>query len=195
MAPMSFMAELTQTDGAQLLEVVARALDQCVADGTQLQVDPSDFDASVQQEAASFVTLRREDGSLRGCMGSSAATRPLICDVAINTHAAATRDPRFAPLTLAERPGLEPSVSVLSALEPLHVTDTDDLVRQLRPGVDGLLLVDGRHRGTLLPAVWDVIAEPERFVTEVKAKAGWAPDYWSSTLAAFRYTAQSFGPS
>jgi AMMECR1 domain-containing protein len=75
------------------------------------------------------------------------------------------------------------------------VTDTDDLVRQLRPGVDGLLLVDGRHRGTLLPAVWDVIAEPERFVTEVKAKAGWAPDYWSSTLAAFRYTAQSFGPS
>mgnify|MGYP003754303193 FL=1 len=195
MAPMSFMAELTQTDGAQLLEVVARALDQCVADGTQLQVDPSDFDASVQQEAASFVTLRREDGSLRGCMGSSAATRPLICDVAINTHAAASRDPRFAPLTLAERPGLEPSVSVLSALEPLHVTDTDDLVRQLRPGVDGLLLVDGRHRGTLLPAVWDVIAEPERFVTEVKAKAGWAPDYWSSTLAAFRYTAQSFGPS
>jgi hypothetical protein len=192
---MSFMAELTQTDGAQLLEVVARALDQCVADGTQLQVDPSDFDASVQQEAASFVTLRREDGSLRGCMGSSAATRPLICDVAINTHAAASRDPRFAPLTLAERPGLEPSVSVLSALEPLHVTDTDDLVRQLRPGVDGLLLVDGRHRGTLLPAVWDVIAEPERFVTEVKAKAGWAPDYWSSTLAAFRYTAQSFGPS
>ncbi|MBT4101614.1 MAG: AmmeMemoRadiSam system protein A [Gemmatimonadetes bacterium] len=189
------MAELTQTDGAQLLEVVARALDQCVADGTQLQVDPSDFDASVQQEAASFVTLRREDGSLRGCMGSSAATRPLICDVAINTHAAASRDPRFAPLTLAERPGLEPSVSVLSALEPLHVTDTDDLVRQLRPGVDGLLLVDGRHRGTLLPAVWDVIAEPERFVTEVKAKAGWAPDYWSSTLAAFRYTAQSFGPS
>ena len=195
MAPMSFMAELTQTDGAQLLEVVARALDQCIADGTQLQVDPSDFDASVQQEAASFVTLRREDGSLRGCMGSSAATRPLICDVAINTHAAASRDPRFAPLTLAERPGLEPSVSVLSALEPLHVTDTDDLVRQLRPGVDGLLLVDGRHRGTLLPAVWDVIAEPERFVTEVKAKAGWAPDYWSSTLAAFRYTAQSFGPS
>jgi len=46
-----------------------------------------------------------------------------------------------------------------------------------------------------LPAVWDLIADPERFVTQVKTKAGWAPHDWSSTLVAFRYTAQSFGPS
>ncbi len=189
------MSNLTPEQGAELLQVGERAIDMLIEQGAELQVDPSTFDLSLQKAAASFVTLRRADGSLRGCMGSSQAIRPLVCDVAANAFAAASRDPRFSMLTSQERQGLQMSISVLSSLQPLKVLNTEDLVDQLRPGADGLLLVDGTRRGTLLPAVWDVITDPECFVTEVKAKAGWAPDYWSATLEAFRYTAQSFGPS
>ncbi|MBT3345211.1 MAG: AmmeMemoRadiSam system protein A [Gemmatimonadetes bacterium] len=187
--------ELTAAEGAELLQVANLAIDRWVEMGTELVVDASAYSPGLQAEAASFVTLRRVDGSLRGCMGSSMALRPLVCDVASNAHAAATRDPRFDQLRSDERGGLQVSVSVLSPLERMDVTDTADLVRQLRPGVDGLLLVDEGRRGTLLPAVWEALSDPERFVAEVKGKAGWPADYWSETLAAFRYTAQSFGPS
>ncbi len=186
--------ELTAAEGAQLLQVADLAINQYVERGTELQVDASVYGGALRAEAASFVTLRRSDGSLRGCMGSSVALRPLVCNVVSNAHAAATRDPRFDSLTSGERAGLQVSISVLSPLERMDVTDTTDLVRQLRPGIDGLLLVDDGRRGTLLPAVWDALPEADRFVAEVKGKAGWPVDYWSPTLAAFRYTAQSFGP-
>ena len=49
----------------------------------------------------SFVTLRHE-ASLRGCMGTLKAKRPLIEDVAHNAHASAARDPRFEAVTADE---------------------------------------------------------------------------------------------
>lgn len=192
---MSCMSELTQAEGVDLLQVADRSIDWTVAEGTEMSVVTADFAPALIRQAASFVTLRRADGSLRGCMGSSTAVRPLVCDVAANAHAAATRDPRFDVLRPEERAGLQVSVSVLSPLERMTVADTQDLVQQLRPGIDGLLLIDQGRRGTLLPAVWEVLSDPARFVVEVKAKAGWSADYWSENLSAFRYTAQSFGPS
>ena len=82
---------------------------------------------------------------------------------------------------------------------PLGPVTVDPIVHQLSD--QGFVhIVDEAHEDehaieVHLPAVWDLIADPERFVTEVKTKAGWAPHDWSSTLVAFRYTAQSFGPS
>jgi AmmeMemoRadiSam system protein B len=82
---------------------------------------------------------------------------------------------------------------------PLGPVTVDPIVHQLS-GQGFVHIVDEAHEDehaieVHLPAVWDLIADPERFVTEVKTKAGWAPHDWSSTLVAFRYTAQSFGPS
>ena len=47
--------------------------------------------------AASFITLTQA-GRLRGCIGSLAAQRKLLDDVAHNARAAAFADPRFKPL-------------------------------------------------------------------------------------------------
>ncbi|MEC8932271.1 MAG: AmmeMemoRadiSam system protein A, partial [Candidatus Latescibacterota bacterium] len=193
--PTSSMSDLSSSDCNRLLMVAEQAIDHLLAEGVALQIDLSDYPASLHRQAATFVTLRREDRSLRGCMGSSIPMKPLVEDVADNTFAAATRDPRFPRLTHTERPGLQLSISVLSPVERMQVAGTADLIQQLRPGIDGLMLVDGSRRGTLLPAVWQAITDPQQFVTEVKAKAGWDADHWSETIAAFRYTAQSFGPS
>lgn len=141
--------------------------------------------------AASFVTLKR-GSALRGCIGTLEAHRALAVDVAENAFAAAFRDPRFPPLTDREWPGLDLSVSVLGAPRPLHCDSQDDLLRQVRPGIDGLILEDGEHRGTFLPAVWEQLPEPREFIAQLKRKAGLPAAHWSDRLRWSRYTSQSF---
>lgn len=137
--------------------------------------------------AATFVTLECA-GALRGCVGTLDACQPLLVDAALNAHAAAFGDPRFAPLTRTELAGLEMHVSILSAPEPLAFGSEAELLDQLRPGVDGLILREGGRRGTFLPVVWASIAEAPAFVAALKHKLGLPTDYWSDTIEVWRYT-------
>ena len=78
-----------------LLETASVSLRHGVEHGGALVVDVADYDEPLQRLQASFVTLRENGGSLRGCMGSSRALRPLIQDVALNAYAAGFLDSRF----------------------------------------------------------------------------------------------------
>ena len=46
----------------------------------------------------------------------------------------------------------------------------DDLLRQIRPGIDGLVLSDQGYRGTFLPSVWESLPEPLLFLQHLKLK-------------------------
>ncbi|MGP1677438.1 MAG: AmmeMemoRadiSam system protein B [Burkholderiales bacterium] len=120
---------------------------------------------------ASFVTLTQE-GRLRGCIGSLEAQRPLGEDVRHNARAAALSDPRFPPLTREELAATRIEVSLLSTPKLLAFADHADLIAQLRPGEDGLILEYGQARGTFLPQVWESLPDPEQFIAELKRKAG-----------------------
>jgi hypothetical protein len=136
---------------------------------------------------ASFVTLKA-GGRLRGCIGSLAAYQPLLDDVKKNARAAAFQDPRFPPLTLPEFDAIAVEVSLLSPQAPLSFTSEQDLLAQLRPGIDGLVLSHGQHRGTFLPQVWESLPRPEDFLAQLKRKAGLATDFWADGIAVSRYT-------
>lgn len=138
------------------------------------------------------MTLHRQ-GELRGCIGTLLAHRPLVEDVQTNARAAAFEDPRFPPLRSPELQGLNIEVSLLSSLEPMQFEDEEDLLRQLRPGVDGLLMEHHFHRGTFLPAVWRTLPESRLFLAKLKVKAGLPEDFWSAELKVRRYTTQSWG--
>jgi AmmeMemoRadiSam system protein A len=175
-----------------LLEVAQASIEHGLRLGRALPVDPACYPEALREPRATFVTLHLE-GRLRGCVGSLEAQRPLVADVAESAWSAAFRDPRFDPLDRAELRGLAISISVLGPLEPLAVASEQELVARLRPGVDGLLLRQGRLRGTLLPAVWRHVADAREFVREVKRKAGLPEDHWSEELEALRYTVESIG--
>lgn len=147
-------------------------------------------DALVEKRST-FVTLK-QNRQLRGCIGALEATRPLVRDLAMNAFAAAFRDPRFSPVTMAEFQGLEIHVSVLSPIEPLPVQSEAELLEKLRPDVDGLVLEEGERRGTFLPAVWRNLPDAGEFLTQLKLKAGLAPDYWSESIRTYRYTTEEF---
>ena len=148
-------------------------------------------DPVLRQVRASFVTLKRHQ-HLRGCIGSLEARRGLLDDVIHNAEAAAFRDPRFRPMTRDELPEVEIEISVLSPPVPLPVGSRAELLASLEPGHHGLILQEGAHRATFLPAVWESLGEPELFLGELLRKAGLGPDHWSERLRFLTYTTESF---
>ena len=144
-------------------------------------------DAWLKPARASFVTLT-QNGRLRGCIGSLEAQRPLDEDVSRNARAAALSDPRFAPLTPDELASTRIEVSLLSTPKLLAFTDHADLIAQLRPGEDGLILECDGARGTFLPQVWESLPDPEQFVAELKRKAGLAPGVSTDKCRIQRYS-------
>ena len=144
-------------------------------------------DPALDRPGATFVTLTQEAG-LRGCVGSLEARRALSVDVSANAIAAAFHDPRFAPLAAHEFGITSVEVSLLSPQEAMAFADEGDLLRQLRPGVDGIVLQHGQRRATFLPQVWETLPEPRQFVAALKRKAGLREDFWAPDVKAARYT-------
>jgi AmmeMemoRadiSam system protein B/AmmeMemoRadiSam system protein A len=135
---------------------------------------------------ATFVTLTQA-GDLRGCIGSLEAHRPLERDVRANAVAAAFRDPRFPPLSLAELPHTRVEVSLLTPPQAMNFSDEADALRQLRPNIDGVILIAGHRRSTFLPQVWEQLPEPRMFMAHLKQKAGLPADWWSTEVKLQRY--------
>jgi len=183
---------LTETHRTILLDTAWDSIRHGVESASPLQVDAGSWEAPLSEPGASFVTLHK-GGELRGCIGSLQAFRPLITDVAENAFAAAFRDPRFARLQAHELPELTLDISVLSAPLPMTFNSERDLLSQLRPHQDGLILQDGLHRGTFLPSVWESLPEAERFLQQLKLKAGLTPDHWSENIRVWRYSTECFG--
>lgn len=152
---------------------------------------PLEHDLSLEpwldEPGAVFVTLRRVDGELRGCIGSIEARRPLLEDLRHNAVAAAVRDPRFPPVGPAELQELLLEVSCLTRPQPIAATSEIDALRQLAPLVDGVILSYGGHRATFLPQVWEQLPEPRDFLHQLKKKAGLPVDFWAADVRISRY--------
>ena len=95
--------------------------------------------------------------------------------------------PRFPPLTSEELASTRVEVSLLSTPKLLAFADHADLIAQLRPGEDGLILEYGEARGTFLPQVWESLPDPEQFVAELKRKAGLSPGVSTAKCRIQRY--------
>ncbi|WP_218961921.1 AmmeMemoRadiSam system protein A [Actinomyces ruminis] len=149
----------------------------------------------LDRPGAAFVTLRAADGSLRGCIGSLEAHRPLGDDVVANAIAAALRDPRFPPVTAMELPALHLEVSVLTAPEVMEARDEQEVRRRLRPGVDGVVLSLGARRATFLPQVWEELPDPADFLRQLKRKAGWPAGFWDADLVVETYRVRAWEES
>ena len=132
--------------------------------------------AWLRQAGATFVTLTKSGGALRGCIGSLQAARPVGIDVAENALGAAFRDPRFPAMTAQEWPQCSVEVSLLGAAKPIRFADEADLLSQIRAGEDGLILEHGGKRATFLPQVWESIPDAKLFLLELIKKAGLPAD-------------------
>jgi len=176
--------------GPALIELACAAIAGGLTTGRPKAVDlAAGLPAALTEPGAAFVTLRRHS-ELRGCVGSPVARRALGADVVDNAFRAAFEDPRFPPLRLDELQGLHLSVAILTAPAAMHCADEADLLMQLRPGIDGLIIEDGGRSALFLPAVWHMLPDKRQFLAQLRQKAGMAADHWSASFRASRFTAE-----
>ncbi len=185
------MQDFTIEEKKTLLRIARASIEEKLKSGRNLDLDLGSLPPRLREPGASFVTLEIH-GSLRGCIGSVEAYRPLAEDVRDNAIKAAFNDPRFPPLTIGELGKVEIEVSVLTKPVPLLYRDVDDLMQQIQPGIDGLILEYGYFRGLFLPQVWEQLPGKEEFLSHLSLKAGLPPDayrYPGVTIKRFRVIA------
>ncbi len=182
---------LNEVDRQTLKEIARESVLNGLNNHQPPVVNIADYPSILQEKKATFVTLNINH-NLRGCIGTLSACRALVDDIAHNAYAAAFSDPRFPPVGQNEFKQLEYHISVLSDTRPMQFDSEDELLQQIRPGIDGLVLEDNGYRGTFLPSVWEQLPGKEEFLLHLKQKAGLPASYWSDTLKVSRYTVESF---
>ena len=106
---------------------------------------PKNVPPEMKGKAGVFVSLHKSD-ELRGCIGTIEPDEGNIAEEIIrNAIHAATRDPRFNPVTPEELASLEYSVDILSEPEPISNE------KELDPKKYGAIVEAGWRRGLLLP--------------------------------------------
>lgn len=172
-----------------LLSLARESIQHGVFHGRSMKVDLEQLPDELAEHRASFVTLELK-GKLRGCIGSLEASRPLAEDVVSNAFAAAFKDPRFTPLQESEIDILDVYISILSPAEPIDFSSEQELLNQIRPEIDGLIIEAAGRRGTFLPSVWQSLPEKKNFLANLKMKAGLPQHYWSDDIKVMRYTTE-----
>jgi AmmeMemoRadiSam system protein A len=171
-----------------LSQQLARQIPQNEIDSLNAALTDPCFNAS----CGTFVTLKI-DGQLRGCIGNLTSNEPLRSGVRRNAINAAFHDPRFSPLRASELDCVSIEVSILSEPRPLYYRDASDLLKKLRPDIDGVILRKGPASATFLPQVWEQLPQPRDFLTHLCLKAGLASDAWQhSELEVSTYQVQYF---
>ena len=175
---------LTEADKRALLEMARAAVEAQVRGAA-----PPDPVLALPEATGAFVTVKNH-GELRGCLGTLQCRVGLAQEIVRCASDAASRDPRFAPLTAEELPAVSIEVSVLGPLQPIDPVTHDAIVI----GRHGLVVEQGRRRGLLLPQVateWGWT--PEQFLRQTCLKAGLPGDAWRHGASVYRFEADVFG--
>jgi len=174
------MEALSTEDGTKLVATARQAIADHLGGRN---TDPTSGEGIVVSVARGvFVTLLDEMTSrgMRGCIGNPFPKASLLSETARCAVEAATTDPRFDPVRLAEfQQRITVEVTVLSPLEHIVVESPLDLPLNIEIGRDGLFVDGLGSRGLLLPQVAvDEGFDPEEFLNQCCLKAGLMPDAW-----------------
>ena len=175
---------LSDDQRAYLLRLARQTMVDAVSGRASAPLDP----IPLPDASGAFVTIKQQ-GELRGCLGTLQNRRGLAAEVARCAVDSAREDPRFPPVTPAELAGLSLEISVLGPLERIEPRPDAFTI-----GVHGLVVEQGYRRGLLLPQVatewgWG----PEEFLAHTCVKAGLPPDAWQHGATLYRFGAEVFG--
>ena len=131
----------------------------------------------LKTRAGAFVSIHKF-GSLRGCIGTIAATKEnLALEIIHNAVSAVSEDPRFQPVTEDELKYLDINVDVLGEAEKISSTAELDVKKY------GVIVQSGYKRGLLLPDL-DGVDTVEQQIAIARRKGGIAP---SEDVELFRF--------
>lgn len=158
---------LDPCDKGSITGLARNAVEAYVLSGCLVEPQPFPDTSPLGRPSACFVCIKTVGRELRGCMGTvEPECSTLAEEVVANAVKAATRDPRFCPVSGDELPSLLYSVDVLGSLEPARFED-------LNPSAFGVVVTDqsGSRRGLLLPNI-ESIETADQQVGVAARKAG-----------------------
>ncbi len=183
---------LSEDEGKYLLGVARETIKNKLGGIEEPQINWKEIPEKFQERLGTFVTITIED-SLRGCIGHIIPRESLIEGIKENAINAAFKDPRFHPLTKEEFERIEIEISILTSPQELSYAGAEDLLKKLRPGIDGVILKKGFYEATFLPQVWEQLSKKEEFLSQLCMKAGLSSDSWKKeNLQVSTYQVQSF---
>ena len=151
------------------MRLARQTIETYIRTGKKISVPDGLPDEMYANRAGVFVSLK-EEGALRGCIGTIGPVRNSIAEEIIeNAVSASTKDPRFHAVREDELDRLEYSVDVLSPAEIIASEEELDVRRY------GVIVTKGSRRGLLLPNLEGVDTVQEQ-VAIAKRKAGIAAD-------------------
>jgi AmmeMemoRadiSam system protein A len=168
---------LSSEERSLLLVQARHALTTAVTGKPLEPIHLEEFPPKLREKGVTFVTLRIGE-NLRGCVGALEPYQPLVEDVREHAVAAAQNDYRFTPVSPEELESISIEISRLTTPEALEYDGPDDLVKKLRPGIDGVVLRDGLRQATFLPQVWNKVPSPRIFLDHLCQKMGAPADLW-----------------
>ena len=113
---------LSQVQKKELLKIARNSIESFVKTGKVPDIPSKD--ARLNEIEGAFVTIQKH-GTLRGCIGNIIGQEPLYQTVRDMAVAAASKDPRFTPLTVGELKDIHLEISVLS--KPRRVKDASEI--------------------------------------------------------------------
>lgn len=191
-SPSTEGALLTTDEQDVLLELAETSIYEGLAGRNHLRADIDALPPRLREPHGAFVTLHVRS-ELNGCIGRLETDDPLGALVPLLAFESAFGDPRLPALQHYDVADLHIEISVLTPLDRMTVRDRDDLLAQLRPGIDGVLIRAFPYQATFLPAVWASAPDPDFFLDLLFRKAGLPPGSWPPDLQVYRYEAALFG--
>lgn len=159
------------------VSLARRAVEEYIRTGKKLSVPAGLPGEMYQTKAGVFVSLK-EEGRLRGCIGTICGTRPCVAEEIIeNAISACSKDPRFLPVKEEELPRLSINVDVLGETEKIDSPLKLDVKRY------GIVVTKGARRGLLLPDL-EGVDSIEAQIAIAKRKAG-IPEWEKADLERF----------
>lgn len=147
------------------VRLARQTIETYVRTGVKIKVPGGLPEEMYERRAGTFVSIK-ENGGLRGCIGTIQAVQTSIAEEIIgNAISAAVRDPRFFPIEPEELDKLTISVDVLGETERIDSPDMLDVKRY------GVIVTKGYKRGLLLPNLEGVDTVEEQ-IAIAKNKAG-----------------------
>jgi len=178
--------QLDQKDQKEALELARKTLEDYLSGQPAPTFSPQS--PLLLKPRGAFVTLRK-NGELRGCIGEFEPKEPLYQVIRQMAIAAATKDPRFSPVTASELKDIKIEISVMTPKQKINDW------RKIKLGVDGVVVQYIARSGVFLPQVatetgWSL----EEFLGQLcSQKAGLSPNcYQDPATNLYIFQAQVF---
>ncbi|MEM5794222.1 MAG: AmmeMemoRadiSam system protein A [Candidatus Aenigmatarchaeota archaeon] len=182
-----------ELEKGKILVKLARKSVEKFFEKNKLEIEESK-EKEFKEKRGVFVTIETyPENELRGCIGFPLPYFPLYEAVQKASISAAFEDFRFEPLKKEELKKVTFEVSVLTKPELIKVKDSQEYLKVIEEGKDGLIIEYEGFSALYLPQVWEIIQEKEKFLESLCLKAGLSPETWKNKKTKiFRFRVEAF---